>query len=69
MGSSFSEVCLANSIDLPARLSPIVITRGLVEYNLYKRVRGEGWGEGGGSFQSKGYFYANKISLENKPSL
>ena len=42
MGSSFSEVCLANSIDLPARLSPIVITRGLVEYNLYKRVGGGG---------------------------
>lgn len=67
MGSSFSEVCLANSIDLPARLSPIAITSGLVEYNLYKP--GGGWGEGGGSFQSKGYFYANKISLENEPSL
>ena len=40
MGSSFSEVCLANSIDLPARLSPIEITRGLVEYNLYKWVGG-----------------------------
>ena len=40
--------------------------RGLVEYNLYEGV---GWGEGGGSFQLKGYFYANKISLENEPSL
>ena len=27
VGSSFSEVCFANSLDLPARLSPIAITK------------------------------------------